>query len=151
MGKKPAGIRVVLDTNALILALLFGGEPGRLVSLWESGQIIPLLSKDVLLEYVRVLGYPKFRLDSADIKGLIEDHVLPFAEMIPVGEAPKIVVDDPADDKFLALADAGRADFLISGDIHLLSLGTYRRVEILAPRRFLERPEFCENGDDEAS
>jgi len=151
MGKKPAGIRVVLDTNALILALLFGGEPGRLVSLWESGQIIPLLSKDVLLEYVRVLGYPKFRLDSADIKGLIEDHVLPFAEMIPVGEAPKIVVDDPADDKLLALADAGRADFLISGDIHLLSLGTYRRVEILAPRRFLERPEFCENGDDEAS
>lgn len=151
MGKKPTGIRVVLDTNALISALLFGGEPGRLVSLWESGRIVLLLSKDVLLEYIRVLGYHKFGLDAADIMGLIEDHVLPFAEMIPVGEAPKIVVDDPADDKLLALADAGRADFLISGDIHLLSLGTYRRVEILAPRRFLERPEFCENGDDEAS
>jgi len=151
MGKKPTGIRVVLDTNALISALLFGGEPGRLVSLWESGRIVLLLSKDVLLEYIRVLGYHKFGLDAADIMGLIEDHVLPFAEMIPVGEAPKIVVDDPADDKLLALADAGRAGFLVSGDAHLLLLGTYRRVKIVAPRRFLERPEFCENGDDEAS
>jgi len=151
MGKKPARIRVVLDTNVLVSALLFGGEPGRLVSLWEAGRIVPLLSKDVFLEYARVLGCPKFGLDAADIKGLIEDHVLPFAEMIPAGEAPRIVVDDPADDKFLALADVGRADFLVSGDIHLLSLGTYRRVEILAPRRFLERPEICENGDKEAS
>jgi len=144
MGKKSAGIRAVVDTNALVSALLFGGEPGKLVSLWQRGRIVPLVSKDVLLEYVRVLGYPKFALDAEDIKGLIEEHVLPFAEMVVVERAPAVVLEDPADDKFLALALVGGAGFLISGDRHLLALKRYRGVEILTPRQFLERPELLE-------
>ncbi len=142
MGKEPVRIRAVLDTNALVPALLFGGEPGKLVSLWERGRIVPLVSRDVLLEYVRVLGYPKFALDPEDIKGLIEERVLPFAEMVIVDETPQIVPEDPADDKSLALALAGKADFLISGDKHLLGLKRYHGAEILAPRQFLERPEI---------
>jgi len=144
MGKKPARIRAVLDTNALVSALLFGGRPGLLTSLWESGQVVPLLSKDVLLEYARVLGYPMFALKPEDIKGLIEEHVLPFAEMVLVDETPAIVQEDPADDKFLALAVTGRADFLISGDKHLLALKRYRGVDILTPRQLLERLELSE-------
>ena len=144
MGKKPARIRAVLDTNALVSALLFGGRPGLLISLWESGQVVPLLSRDVLLEYARVLGYPKFALKPEDIKGLIEEHVLPFAEMVSVDETPAIVQEDPADDKFLALAVIGRADILISGDRHLLALKRYRGVDILTPRQLLERLELAE-------
>src|SRR5512137_2855239 len=147
MGKGPEALRVVLDTNALVSALLFGGEPGRLVSLWERGRIVPLVSKEVLIEYVRVLGYPKFALVPEDIKGLIEEHVLPFAEMVVVDETPGVIPEDPADDKFLALAAAGGPRFLISGDRHLLALGEYRGVEILTPREFLERPEL--SGDAE--
>jgi len=144
MGKKSAGIRAVVDTSALVSALLFGGGPGKLVSLWQRGRIVPLVSRDVLLEYVRVLGYPKFALDAEDIKGLIEEHVLPFAEMVVVERAPAVVLEDPADDKFLALALVGGAGFLISGDRHLLALKRYRGVEILTPRQFLERPELLE-------
>jgi len=144
MGKKSARIRAVVDTSALVSALLFGGGPGKLVSLWQRGRIVPLVSRDVLLEYVRVLGYPKFALDAEDIKGLIEEHVLPFAEMVIVEEAPAVVPEDPADDKFLALALVGGAGFLISGDRHLLALKRYRGVEILTPRQFLERPELLE-------
>lgn len=144
MGQKPARIRAVLDTNALVSALLFGGGPGRLVALWERGRILPLISKDVLLEYVRVLGYPKFGLDTEDIRGLIEEHVLPYAEMVTVDRVSEVVPEDPADDKFLALALAGGAGFLISGDKHLLALKKYRSVEIVSPRQFLERPEILE-------
>jgi putative PIN family toxin of toxin-antitoxin system len=143
MGQRKVSLRVVLDTNALVSALLFGGEPGRLVSLWERGLITPLVSRDVLLEYVRVLGYGKFALDGEDIKWLIEEHILSFAEMVVVERTPEVVSNDPADDKFLALAVAGRADVLISGDKHLLAMKTYCGVEIMAPRQFLERPDLA--------
>lgn len=131
--------RVVLDTSALVSALLFGGEPARLVSLWEKGSITLLLSKDVLLEYVRVLGYPKFKLGAEDIKGLIEEHVLPFAEMVAVARVPRIVLEDPGDDKFLALAEAGKAAHLISGDQHLLKMMSHKGVSIVTPRQFLDK------------
>ncbi|MBN2264986.1 MAG: putative toxin-antitoxin system toxin component, PIN family [Candidatus Aminicenantes bacterium] len=144
MGKRQGKLRVVLDTNALVSALLFGGEPGRLVSLWESGRIVPLVSRDVLLEYLRVLAYPKFGLGTDDIKSLVEEHILPFAEMVVVDHAPHVVLDDPGDDKFLALVLAGSADFLISGDKHLLALERYHGADILTPRNFLARPESAE-------
>ncbi len=147
MGQKPASLRVVLDTNALVSALLFGGEPGRIVSLWQKGRIVPLVSRDVLLEYVRVLGYPKFALDPQDIRGLIEEYVLPFAEMVAVAKTPRVVREDPGDDKFLALVVASRADFLVSGDKHLLALVNYHGVDIVTPRQFLDRPEIAEKED----
>ena len=139
MGQRSIKTRVVLDTSAIISALLFGGEPGHLVTLWEKGRIVPLISRDVLLEYVRVLGYPKFKLGAEDIKGLVEEQVLPFAEMVVVGQAPRVVPEDPGDDKFLALAVSGRADYLISGDRHLLNLRNFEGVDIVTPRQFLER------------
>jgi len=53
-------VRVVLDTSAVISALLFSGVSSKLVSLWQNGLITPLLSREVLDEYLRVLSYPKF-------------------------------------------------------------------------------------------
>jgi uncharacterized protein len=147
MGQKPARLRIVLDTNALVSALLFGGEPGRIVSLWHKRRLVLLVSRDVLLEYVRVLGYPKFALDAQDIKGLIEEHVLPFAEMVDVTKTPRVVREDPGDDKFLALVAASRADYLASGDKHLLALVKYHRADILTPRQFLDRPELSGDKD----
>jgi uncharacterized protein len=131
--------RVVLDTSALVSALLFDDETARLVAYWEKGRIIPLISRDVLLEYVRVLGYPKFKLGTEDIKGLIEKHVLPFAEMVVVGKVPRVVLEDPGDDKFLALAVAGNGTPLISGDRRLLKMVSYKGVAILSPRQFLDQ------------
>lgn len=141
MGPGQRPLRTVLDTSALVSALLFGGEPGRLVPLWETGRIIPLISKDVFLEYARVLGYPKFALSAEDVRGLLEEHVLPHAEMVAVVKTPRIVPEDPGDDKFLALAATGQADVLVSGDKHLLALGRYGSVDILSPRQLLERLE----------
>jgi putative PIN family toxin of toxin-antitoxin system len=136
MGQKE--IRVVLDTNVLVSALLFAGPIGRLVSLWRERRIVLLLSKDVFIEYLRVLAYPKFKLSGEEIKALAEECVLPFAEMVTVAEARRVIRGDPADDKFLALAAAGRARYIVSGDKHLLALGEYRHVKIVTPREFLD-------------
>lgn len=137
MGKDQGAIRVVLDTNVLVSALLFGGPLGRLETLWREGRIVPLLSRDIFLEYVRVLAYPKFELSGNEIKGLMDECVLPFAEMVTVDEVPAVIREDPDDDKFLALADAGRARFILSGDRHLLGLKRHGRTRILAARDFL--------------
>jgi putative PIN family toxin of toxin-antitoxin system len=136
MGQKE--IRVVLDTNVLVAALLFTGPIGRLVSLWRERRIVLLLSKGVFIEYLRVLGYPKSKLSGEEIKALVEEYILPFGEMVTVADTPAIIREDPAGDKFLALAAVGRARYIVSGDKHLLALREYRSVKIVTPREFLE-------------
>ena len=130
--------RVVLDTNVLIPALLFDGPPNKLMSLWLEKRIVILVSREVLVEYYRVLAYPKFGLTPAEIREIIAMNILPFAETVSVGSHPPIIREDPADDKFLFLAEDGRARHIVSGDKHLLSLGKYKGIEILPARSFLE-------------
>ena len=65
MGKREAApLRVVVDTNVLLSALLFGGQPGRLRDLWVEGRIVPLVSQETFAEFSKVLYYPKFDLAS---------------------------------------------------------------------------------------
>jgi putative PIN family toxin of toxin-antitoxin system len=137
--RKRPGSRVVLDTSVFISAMLFGGGPGRLVSLWQQDQIMLLLTSEVLKEYVRVLSYPKFRLTSEEIKSLIEIEVMPFSEPVKVMTRLRIIDQDPADNKFLELAVDGKAHFIVSGDKHLLDLASYEGIEIISTAEFLKR------------
>jgi len=132
-------IRVVLDTNTLISALLFSGTASRLVPLWQSRRITVLVSKEILQEYLRVLAYPKFQLGDHEIRALVEEELLPFAETIRVRRRLAVVRRDPEDDKFLECAVAGRAEYLVTGDRDLRELGSYRRITILTVGEFLER------------
>jgi uncharacterized protein len=134
-------MRVVLDTNSVISALLFSGTASRLVPLWQSRRIIALISRTILEEYLRVLAYPKFRLSNEEIQGLMEEELLPFVETVRVRRRLSVVRRDPDDDKFLECAVAGRAECLVTGDRDLLDLGSYRRVQILTVRDFLEKAE----------
>lgn len=59
-------MKVVIDTNVLVSALLFGGQTERVRELWKSGVIAPLVSEAIMTEYLRVLAYPKFRLTQAE-------------------------------------------------------------------------------------
>jgi putative PIN family toxin of toxin-antitoxin system len=145
MGEEKIGpgakFRVVLDTNVLISALLFHARPSRLVALWQKGQIVFLISADVLNEYLRVLAYPKFRLTEKEIKAMIEVEVLPFAEPVRIRTRLRMVAEDPSDDKFLELAVGGKANFIVSSDKHLLKLAMCKGVEIIPVAEFLKRFE----------
>lgn len=132
-------IPVVVDTSVVISTLLFGGVPGELISLWKDRVIEPLISKDILKEYLRVLAYPKFDLSEEDIHFLIYREILPFFKETVVKRLSRVVLKDPSDDKFIACARAGRAAFIISGDKHLLDLGCYESIEILTPSQMLSR------------
>lgn len=74
--------RAVLDTNVLISALLFPGLPSRLVTAWQEGRLLPVVSPPILDEYLRALAYPKFKLTVEEISGLLEEALLPFIETV---------------------------------------------------------------------
>jgi len=130
-------IRVVLDTNVLVSCLLFGGTPGALLDLWKTDRIRLLMCRAMVDECLRVLAYPKFSLSEDEIQYLLYEEVLPYAEMVAVRPGPVLIAEDPADDMFLRCAHAGRAQYILSGDRHLLDLKTYRRIKIISPADLL--------------
>ena len=119
-----AAVRVVLDTNVVLSALVFrGGAAGQLRLAWQRGSLLPLVSKDTARELVRVLAYPKFRLSQAEQDELLADY-LPYAETVRIPQPPPTVPDcrDVLDLPFMHLAVAGKAQVLVSGDRDLLAI-----------------------------
>ena len=119
---------VVLDTNVVLSALLFGAGPaGRVRAGWQAARFVPLASTATAQELVRVLGYPKFRLSPAEQEELLADW-LPGGEVVRMPDPPPPVpaCRDPFDRPFLQLAIAGRARVLVTGDRDLLTLAGTR-------------------------
>ena len=115
---------MVLDTNVVLSALVFGGgAAGRLRLGWQQGTFVPLASTATVQELVRVLAYPKFRLSPAEQQELLADY-LPWVQTVRSPQPPPPVPDcrDPLDLPFMQLAVAGQADVLVSGDEVLLAL-----------------------------
>jgi putative PIN family toxin of toxin-antitoxin system len=130
--------RIVIDTNVVVSALLFGGIPGKLVHLWKSRDIQPLVSKEVIDEYLKVLAYPKVGLSEDEINFILFQEILPYFEAVGIEPGPVIIRDDPSDDRFIRCAEAGNARMIISGDEHLLTLKFYKEIKILTPSQFLD-------------
>ena len=117
-------MRVVLDTNVVLSALVFGGgAASRLRTAWQAGAFMPLVSTATAQELVRVLAYPKFRLSAADREELLADY-LPYTTTVRIPDPPPNVPEcrDPFDVMFLELALVGKAKILVSGDRDLLAL-----------------------------
>jgi putative PIN family toxin of toxin-antitoxin system len=126
VGKKKSAVsyRIVLDTNCIISALIFSRQKmSWLRHNWQSGAIIPLVSKETASELLRVLAYPKFKLTKTEQLLLLADF-LPYAETVTSLEVPVDlpVIRDTADQKFITLAVVGKADALVTGDNGLLVL-----------------------------
>ena len=130
-------IRFVLDTNVLVSISLPKSRLEPLADAWQKGRCRLLISDEIFDEYLRVLTYPKFRLSSADVLRILEREIWPHAERVRVTLRIKAVAEDPSDDKFLACAVDGRADWIVSGDHHLLQLKIFRGIRIGAPQEFL--------------
>lgn len=121
-----APVRVVLDTNVVLSALVFGGgAAGRVRRAWQQGALLSLASTATVQELVRVLAYPKFRLSQAEQDELLADY-LPYAETVRIPQPPPLVpaCRDVLDAPFMHLAVAGKAQVLVSGDKDLLAIAT---------------------------
>ncbi len=119
-----APLRVVLDTNVVLSALVFGGgAAGRVRRAWQQGALLPLASTATVKELVRVLAYPKFRLSQAEQDELLADY-LPYTKTVRIPQPPPQVpaCRDVLDAPFMHLAVAGRGHVLVSGDQDLLAI-----------------------------
>jgi uncharacterized protein len=140
MGKKEkASIKVVLDTNVVVSAILFKGRLSKIMDLWKKGRIVPVLSRATFEELLHVLAYPKFSLTKVEIKILLEQEVLPFVSVIKETVTVSGICRDPEDDKFLSCALSASAKLLITGDKDLSVIGRYRSVKILSASDFLKK------------
>ncbi len=132
-------MRLVIDTNVLISALLSETSlPAHLVGLWREGRFHLLTSADQLDELMRVTRYPKIRerLPPA-LAGRLINEVRDAA--IVLKNVPVFTVcADPDDNYLLAMAAAGAADFLVTGDHRdLIALKLHDGVRIITVRDFL--------------
>ena len=115
--------RVVIDTNILISALVFGGKIARLRFAWQEGLFTPLVSNTTITELIRVLAYPKFKLTPTEREDLLSDYLL-FCETVAMPDILPVTPEcrDPFDVPFLVLALVSEADYLVTGDRDLLVL-----------------------------
>ena len=135
-------MRVVFDTNVVVSAVLFTkGHLSWLREGWSKGRFLPLIDTPCAEELLRVLAYPKFRLVQDDIQALLGTY-LPFTEAVDTagGKRPGLpLCRDPHDQKFLVLAQKGKADVLVTGDRALLALAGQTRFAIETPSVFGRR------------
>lgn len=127
--------RAVLDTNTVMSALLFSnGSLSGIRHAWQSGAIVPLISKSTAQELIRALSYPKFKLIADERECLLADY-LPYCESIThaLEKTPVPGCRNPHDTMFLILALAGNADCLVTGDQDLLSLAGDFTTPIMTP------------------
>jgi putative PIN family toxin of toxin-antitoxin system len=117
-------VRVVLDTNVVLSALVFAGGPARQIrQAWQRGDFLPLASTATVKELVRVLAYPKFRLSYREQEELLADY-LPYVQTVRIPNPPPRVPEcrDVMDLPFMQLAVEGKAQVLVSGDRDLLAI-----------------------------
>jgi len=133
-------VRVVLDTNVLISALLHDRSlPFQLVALWRQGRIVLLTSDEQLDEMRRVTRYPKIRarLNPA-VAGRLVNELKQVATVIE--DLPEVSISpDPWDNYLLATVEAGKADLLVTGDkADLLHLERHAGARIVTVRQCLK-------------
>ena len=133
--------KAVLDTNVWVSALLWGGKPATVIKAAEESRVDVFASEEIVGEISQVLNYPKiakvYQLEGLLHSELIET-VLKVVKFVEVTKKVSVVVEHTADDKFIECALAAKADYIVSGDKHLLKVGSYKKTRIVSVSDFLQ-------------
>ncbi len=135
-------MRLVIDTNVLLSALLWRNTPYALLEQARNGVVTLISSPALLAELAEVLERPKFDaiLAKSDTsRAQLFANVRLLAEVIDPPPLAQPVCRDPDDDAVLALVLAALADLIVSGDDDLLTLVTFEGIPIMTPAQALER------------
>jgi putative PIN family toxin of toxin-antitoxin system len=142
--KKTKPVRAVIDTNLFISGLFAGhGHTYQLQELWISGVFELVVSGQILDEIQRTLQKPqiKHRLQLQDGEEVLIVELIKQKAAIVTTDRYQTdkIADDPTDNKFLACALEADADYIVSGDNHLLSLKHFHRIQIVDAATFIEK------------
>ncbi|HAK88482.1 MAG TPA: putative toxin-antitoxin system toxin component, PIN family [Nitrospiraceae bacterium] len=135
-------IRAVIDTNVLVSGIISPkGTPRKILDLARKGNFKVVTSVAINHEILNVLHreyiYTKYGLNEDiidDISSFLYEGTILTEDQYAVSKVKK----DPKDDKFIACALEGEADYIVTGDEHLLRLKHYRGVQIVDTQSFLK-------------
>jgi putative PIN family toxin of toxin-antitoxin system len=127
-------VRIVIDTNVLLSAFLWGGTPQRLIEQVHANTVELVISPELLAEFANVIARPKFatilaRTTRTSERILAELRTL--ADTVVAPPLPQPVCRDPKDDIVLACALAATAHLIASGDDDLLTLKQFEGIPIV--------------------
>lgn len=128
-------MRIVLDTNVIISALLFDGAPERLVRRLLGGEHQLVTSSFIIAETARILT-AKFGISPRTVKLL--QQLLSSSEEVYFEPYLQVVSDEP-DNRILETALTGNADYLVTGDKLLLGLKQFEAVKIVTISQCLQK------------
>ncbi len=134
-------MKIVVDANFFASGLIKpNSNPGKILNLIKLNQVELILSPAIIREMKRILLYPKLQKyhckTAQEIDAYFED-ILMFAWIVEGEGIVDIIKNNPSDNKYLACAYEAEADYIVSGDHHLLDIETYEGIEILKVKAFL--------------
>lgn len=133
-------MRLVLDTNVVASAMLWGGTPKLLLQARRERRVELYTSTPLLAELTDILGRSKFAkkiMASLLTVDQLVDHYVELVQVVGPTPTPRIV-SDPDDDVVIGTALAAKADLLVTGDRPLLSVSEYQGVRIVSVTEALE-------------
>jgi putative PIN family toxin of toxin-antitoxin system len=135
-------MKAVLDVGQYVSATIQArGHPAQILAAWRAGRLELVTSTAILDDLRRVLRYPRLRKRhqwSDEEIELFVDSIALAATLTPGILEVNAVAEDPTDNKVIACAVEGQADYVVASDDHLLKLERYSHIVILPPRRFLD-------------
>ncbi len=134
-------MRVVLDANIFISALISSqGNPAKILEKWQKRELEVVVSPAIVDEIERVTGYvrlqKKYRRIREEREGLIDD-LRNFATMVDPQQELSVVQADDSDNRYIECAIESGANYIVTGDPHLLDIGDYQGIPILTPVIFV--------------
>jgi len=129
-------LNLVLDTNVLISAIVFGGKPREILEFIIEGRLRLSISEYILDKMKSVLSRKKFGFSLSVIHHIIHE-ILAIAEYVEPRKTVSLIKNDVADNNILACALEAQANFIITGDQHLLELELFEDTRIRTPAGFL--------------
>lgn len=134
MGKKT---KVVIDTNVVVSAFGWGGKPADIIRLITSGKVLNFTSIEMLAELKKVVGYSRLAF-SETLQAEIIEIMFNASSIVERHELVNIIDDDTEDNKILECAISAGAEFVVSGDKHLLTLKSFEGIKIVTPEEFIK-------------
>ena len=130
-------VKMVVDTNVLISAILFGGNPEKVLNMAEENRIEMLISLQILEEFTNVLQ-DKFSF-SQDMAELAASKIKEISTLVIPTQRLSVIKEKDADNRVLECAVEGETQYIVTGDTkHLQPLKEYKGIRILSPAQFLE-------------
>lgn len=133
-------LRLVLDTNVVASALLWGGTPRLLLQAARDKRVQLFTSTPLLAELTDILGRPKFgkKIEASLLTvDQLVDYYAALTTLVRPTPTPRIA-PDPDDDVVIGTGLAAKADFIVTGDKPLLAVTKHQELQIISAAQMLQ-------------